>query len=72
MKKLYYLCGLPRSGNTLLSTILNQNKNIAVTPNSIVTEIYKNLYFLKKNNMTFLNFPDEQSFDNVLTLCKTH
>ncbi len=66
MKKLYYLCGLPRSGNTLLSTILNQNKNIAVTPNSIVTEIYKNLYFLKKNNMTFLNFPDEQSFDNVL------
>jgi|TARA_A100001391_G_scaffold57765_1_gene35459 hypothetical protein len=66
MKRFYYLCGLPRSGNTLLATILNQNKNIAVTPNSILTEIYKHLYFLKTNNMTYLNFPDEKSFNNLL------
>ena len=66
MKKFCYLCGLPRSGNTLVATILNQNHKIAVTPNSILTEIYKHLYFLKKNNMSFLNFPDEKSFDNVL------
>ena len=58
MKRFYYLCGLPRSGNTLLATILNQNKNIAVTPNSVLTEIYKYLYFIKTNNMSFLNFPD--------------
>ena len=29
-KKVYFLSGFPRAGNTLLSTILNQNKKIAV------------------------------------------
>lgn len=34
MKNLYFLGGLPRSGNTLLSSILNQNPNIFVSPSS--------------------------------------
>ena len=43
MKKIYFLCGLPRAGNTLLGSIVNQNKNIKITANSIVPDI---LYYL--------------------------
>jgi sulfotransferase len=64
-KVIHYLCGLPRAGNTLLSTLFNQNPNIASTANSIVTEIFKNLDDLKRSD-TFLNYPDHGSFDNVI------
>jgi hypothetical protein len=64
-KVIHYLCGLPRAGNTILSSILNQNPNIAATANSIVTEIFKDLHNLKKSD-TFLNYPDHNSFDNVI------
>ena len=30
-KKLFFLVALPRSGNTLFASIMNQNKEIAVT-----------------------------------------
>ena len=65
MKQIFYLCGLPRAGNTLLSSILNQNPNIAVTPKSIVTQICEKIFRLKKEE-TFLNFPDHTSIDNVI------
>tara|TARA_R110000803_G_scaffold100531_1_gene168581 strand:+ start:603 stop:1394 length:792 start_codon:yes stop_codon:yes gene_type:complete len=64
-KKIYYLCGLPRAGNTIISTILNQNPEIASTPNSIITEIFRDLNNLK-NSYTFQNYPDHKSFDNVI------
>ena len=34
MSDIYFLGGLPRSGNTLLSALLNQNPDIYVSPNS--------------------------------------
>ena len=63
-KVIHYLCGLPRAGNTIISTILNQNPEIAATPNSIITEIFRDLNNLK-NTDVFLNYPDHNSFDNV-------
>ena len=39
MKTIYFLCGLPRCGNTLLSSILNQNPNVTATQKSIVTDV---------------------------------
>ena len=64
MKEIYFLSGIPRSGNTLLSSLINQNKEITVTANSIVCEA---LYMLStlKENLVFKNFPDHQSLDNV-------
>ena len=56
---------MPRSGNTLFASIMNQNPEIAVTANSITLEIMKELFLLKKID-TFQNFPDEQSLDNVM------
>lgn len=64
-KKIYFLVSLNRSGNTILSSILNQNKEIAVTPNSIIPEILSSVYFLK-TTLTYKNFKDEKSFNNVI------
>ena len=65
-KKLFFLIAQPRSGNTLLASILNQNPEIACTGNSITLEIMKKLYLLKEDNV-FKNFPDHNSLDNVLS-----
>ena len=56
---------MPRSGNTLFASIMNQNPDIAATPNSITLEIMKDL-FLLKNTVVFLNYPDYKSLDNIL------
>jgi len=39
MKKYYFLAGLPRSGNTVLSSILNQNDKIYCSPLSPISDI---------------------------------
>ena len=65
-KKIFFLAGLPRAGNTILASILNQNPDICCTPNSIVLEIYKELFLLKQRDM-FKNYPDHKSLDNVLS-----
>ena len=64
IKKVFFLVGLPRAGNTLLSSILNQNSDIAVTANSITADILYNLFILK-DITTFKNFPDHKSFNNI-------
>ena len=53
-KKIYFLAGFPRAGNTLLTSILNQNPDICCTPNSITLEIYKDVWNLKQTDV-FLN-----------------
>ena len=64
MKKFFYLHGLPRAGNTLLGSIINQNPKVAVTANSIIADMLGELYTLK-NISIFKNFPDHKSFDSV-------
>lgn len=55
---------MPRAGNTLLGSLINQNKDVEVTANSIVASILSELYKLKES-ITFKNFPDHVSFNNV-------
>lgn len=64
-KKYFFLTALPRCGNTLLAVLLNQHKNIKVTPNSLLPEIFNSLFLLKTDDK-FLNFPDHQSLENVV------
>jgi len=64
-RKLFFLVALPRSGNTLLASILNQNPEIAATANSMTLEIMKVLFLLKETDV-FKNYPDHKSLDNVL------
>ena len=64
-RKLLFLIALPRSGNTLFTSIINQNPEIACTANSVTLEIMKNVFLIKTTD-TFQNFPDHRSLDNVL------
>ena len=64
-KKLFFLVAMPRSGNTLFASIINQNPEIAATPNSITLEIMKDLFLLKETDV-FQNYPNHKSLDNVL------
>ena len=65
MKDFYFLCSLPRAGNTVISSIINQNKKICITSHSVVPDIIYYLNYIKTTNV-FKNFPDEESLDNVI------
>jgi sulfotransferase len=65
MKEYYFLSGLPRSGNTLLGAILNQNPYLNLTANTILTDVIYQLHLLKDCEI-YKNFPDEQSLNNVI------
>ena len=56
---------MPRSGNTLFASIMNQNPEIACTANSITLEIMKDIFLLKETDV-FKNYQDHKSLDNVL------
>ena len=64
-KQLFFVMGMPRSGNTLFASLMNQNKELVVTANSITLEIMKDLFLLKQTDV-FQNYPDHKSLDNVL------
>ena len=64
MKEIFFLSGLPRAGNTLFGSLMNQNPNVAVTANSITADMMGELFRLKKTDI-FQNYPDHKSFDNV-------
>ena len=64
IKQLNFLVGLPRAGNTIFGSIMNQNPKIAVTPNSVVSEICREVEKLKRGYV-FKNFSYYESFDNV-------
>ena len=38
MKEIFFLSGLPRAGNTLFGSLMNQNPDVAVTANSITAD----------------------------------
>lgn len=66
MKKYFFLSGLPRSGNTLLSSILNQNPDIKVSANSFLCDhMYQTTMFFHSEK--YCNFPDKKSLSNLIT-----
>jgi len=65
MKEYYFLTGLPRSGNTLFGSIINQNPLLNLTANTILTDVFHQLHLLK-NYQIYKNFPDENSLNNII------
>jgi len=63
---LLFLTGMPRAGNTIFSVILNSNKNIKVSANSILPDILYYLNNLKNSSEIYNNFPDEKSLNNII------
>jgi len=64
-KQFFYLTGIFRCGNTLLTSILNQNPDLYVTPNSLVPDILWRTYNLK-NESLYNEQKDYGSLINVL------
>ena len=64
-KKIYFISGFPRAGNTVLASILNQNKKIKTTAHSLLPDIIYTLDKLKQKPI-YKNFPDEKSFNNMV------
>lgn len=64
-KNFYFVCSMPRAGNTLLGTLINQNKEVSFGANSILAEILYQITLTKRNE-NFKIFPEENCFNNVL------
>jgi sulfotransferase len=65
MKEIHFLSGLPRSGNTLLGSIINQNNKLNITANTILTDVILQLNLLKDYKI-YKNFTDEKSLNNII------
>lgn len=66
MKKIYFLSGFPRSGNTLLSSILSQNPQICSAGHSYLPDITHHLESIRVNSVTYKNFSYSEGLENVL------
>tara|TARA_Y100000004_G_C8918336_1_gene414184 strand:+ start:179 stop:838 length:660 start_codon:yes stop_codon:yes gene_type:complete len=64
MKNFTFLTSLPRTANTVIGSIINSNKNIKATANSILPGIIYDINNMK-NTDNFKNFPDHKSLDNI-------
>jgi hypothetical protein len=65
MNNIYFLTSLPRAGNTLLGSIVNQSQHVKVTANTILTDVIYQLKLIKKYEI-YKNFSDEKSLDNII------
>ena len=65
MNNIYFLCSLPRAGNTLLGSIVNQSQHVKVTANTILKDVIYQLQLIKDYEI-YKNFPDEKSFNNII------
>ena len=67
IKKYYFLSGLPRSGNTLLSAILNQNPDIYSSPLSPMVQILSNYDNILKTEESAIKIKNK---DNLIRFGK--
>tara|TARA_R110000803_G_scaffold25237_1_gene60308 strand:- start:218 stop:997 length:780 start_codon:yes stop_codon:yes gene_type:complete len=64
LRNFYGLCGLPRAGNTIFASLINQNPTVSATANSPVCSMLTGAELLKETP-TFKNYPDHKSLDSV-------
>lgn len=64
-KTYFFNAGLPRSGNTVLSCLLNQNPSIRSSANSFLCDHLYNTALLSRSEK-FSNFPDSSSLESLL------
>lgn len=66
LKKYYFMSGLPRSGSTLLSSILNQNPRMHSGPSSPVVSIMLTLENAISNDELFLAYPKPDQAGKII------
>lgn len=68
MKQFYFMSGLPRSGSTLLTALLNQNPNIHASTNSpLLDTIHYTEEYLLKNSEQYKANPKPECAHKVLS-----
>ena len=67
VKQYLYFSGLPRSGNTLLSAILNENKNIHSTGHSFLPDLF---FAIKKSEYSSDRFKSYSCHNNLNNVYK--
>lgn len=65
-KKYFFMVGLPRSGNTLLSAILNQNPNLHVGANSPIAYTTYQLKNVIPTREEYINLPKPNFIPNLI------
>lgn len=66
MKTYHFMAGLPRSGSTLLKSILNQNPNIHANPVSPVMELMYHTEEYFKSSEQYLGYPKPQNAHKII------
>lgn len=66
-RKFYFMAGLPRSGSTLLSAILNQNPNIHSGPSSPVTGLMMQFEQQLANDELFIAYPKPKQASELIS-----
>jgi len=59
-KKIFFISGFPRAGNTILASILNQNPDVYATGRSVVPDIFFKLDSIKNECINLKYYPDNQ------------
>tara|TARA_Y100001938_G_C8073852_1_gene424742 strand:- start:43 stop:882 length:840 start_codon:yes stop_codon:yes gene_type:complete len=65
MKKFYFTGGLPRAGNTLLCSILNQNSKVYATGMSCLPEVFFRLLKMAEDDIAYQTSPCPESLQNI-------
>jgi len=60
-KKLFFLSGFPRAGNTILASILNQNPDIYATGRSVIPDIFLELDTLEEKCLHLKYYPNNKT-----------
>lgn len=65
------MCGLPRSGSTLLVNILSQNPEITISPDSILSCIVESAHESFTNSVSESQYDSDTSYDLFKNFCKS-
>jgi len=71
-KTYYFMAGLPRSGSTMLSAILNQNPDIYSGPSSPIIGLMVNLENYMANDELFLAYPKIDQAKQIISSAISH
>lgn len=71
MKKFVCMCGLPRTGSTLLVNVLNQNPHVTISPDSILGPILQSVQNQFTDNVKDSQYDAETSYDLVRNFCRS-
>ena len=61
MKKFYTVCGFPRAGNTLLTSILNQNPDIHFTGMSSLPDVFYRILLMTGESVSYFTSPCKEN-----------